>query len=219
MSASLRGLRPAGELLRPRFAPSDLRRVSQPLRPPIRSAASSPRSTTSGSSTATAPRSRPRARRRRTRRRPRAGGRRRRRGRASAPRTRRRPGWRAAGPRPGERPTMRAISSKGTAEHVVQDERQPLGRRRACRARPAAPGRPSPPAPPRAPGRPPSGADDRVGHVRVQRLLAPRAARAQHVQAHPRDDRGQPAAQVLDVARRPRGSAAARPPAPRRRPR
>ena len=43
-------------------------------------------------------------------------------------------------------------------------------------------------------------AHDRVGHVRVQRLLAPRAARAQHVQAHPGDDRRQPTAQVLDAA-------------------
>ena len=42
---------------------------------------------------------------------------------------------------------------------------------------------------------------DRVGHVRDLRLLAPRLARAQHVQAHPRDDRRQPSPQVLDLAR------------------
>jgi hypothetical protein len=36
--------------------------------------------------------------------------------------------------------------------------------------------------------------DDRVGQALVQRLLAPRFARAQHVQAHARDDGGQPAA-------------------------
>ena len=41
---------------------------------------------------------------------------------------------------------------------------------------------------------------DRVGHVRAERVLAPRLARAQHVEAHPRDDRRQPAAEVLDVA-------------------
>jgi hypothetical protein len=45
-------------------------------------------------------------------------------------------------------------------------------------------------------------ADDRVGqvHGRVQRLLAPLPARAQHVQAHPRDHPGQPAAEVVDAA-------------------
>ena len=42
-------------------------------------------------------------------------------------------------------------------------------------------------------------AQDRLGHVRAEGLLAPRRARAQHVEAHPRDDRGQPSAQVLDA--------------------
>lgn len=41
---------------------------------------------------------------------------------------------------------------------------------------------------------------DRVGHVRRNGLLAPRPARAQHVQTDPRDDRRQPSAQVLDTA-------------------
>jgi len=40
-----------------------------------------------------------------------------------------------------------------------------------------------------------------LGHGRFQRLLAPRVARAQHVEADPRDHRGQPSAQVLDAAR------------------
>ncbi len=39
------------------------------------------------------------------------------------------------------------------------------------------------------------------GPARVQRRLAPRLARAQQVEAHPRDDRRQPAAQVLDPGR------------------
>ena len=42
-------------------------------------------------------------------------------------------------------------------------------------------------------------ADDRIGHVRVQRLLASHLTRPQHVQAHPRDDGRQPSAQVLDI--------------------
>jgi hypothetical protein len=44
-------------------------------------------------------------------------------------------------------------------------------------------------------------AHDRIGHVRAQGMLAPRLARAQHVQAHSRDDRRQRSAQVLDAAR------------------
>ena len=43
--------------------------------------------------------------------------------------------------------------------------------------------------------------DDRVGHVHAERLLPPRGARAQHVQRHTRDDRGQPPAQVFHLAR------------------
>ena len=44
-------------------------------------------------------------------------------------------------------------------------------------------------------------AHDRVGYMHAQGLLAPRVARAQQVKAHPRDDRRQPSAQVLDAAR------------------
>ena len=44
-------------------------------------------------------------------------------------------------------------------------------------------------------------------------------ARPQHVQAHRRDDRGEPAAEVLDAVGARRGSGGSRPPAPRRRPR
>jgi hypothetical protein len=40
--------------------------------------------------------------------------------------------------------------------------------------------------------------DDRVGKVRVQQVLAPRGARAQHVEADARHDGGQPAGEVLD---------------------
>ena len=45
------------------------------------------------------------------------------------------------------------------------------------------------------------GIDDRVGHAHVERLLAPRPARAEHVQRDAGDDRRQPGAEVLDVAR------------------
>lgn len=39
-----------------------------------------------------------------------------------------------------------------------------------------------------------------VGHVHGQRLFAPRLARAQHIEAHPRYHRRQPSAQVLNLA-------------------
>jgi hypothetical protein len=42
-------------------------------------------------------------------------------------------------------------------------------------------------------------ADDGVGHADLERVLAAAAARAQHVQADAGDDRGEPAAQVVDV--------------------
>jgi hypothetical protein len=42
---------------------------------------------------------------------------------------------------------------------------------------------------------------DRLGQVRGHGLLASRRARTQHVQAHACDDRRQPSAEVLDVAR------------------
>jgi hypothetical protein len=44
-------------------------------------------------------------------------------------------------------------------------------------------------------------ADDGVGEVQREGLLAPGVARPQHVQAHAGDDRGQPSAEVLDSAR------------------
>jgi hypothetical protein len=44
------------------------------------------------------------------------------------------------------------------------------------------------------------GVDDRVGHVHVERLLAPRSTRAEHVQRHACDDRCQPGAGVFDLA-------------------
>ena len=40
---------------------------------------------------------------------------------------------------------------------------------------------------------------DRLRRVRGERLLAPRLARPQHVEAHARDDRGQPSAKVVDA--------------------
>ena len=111
---------------------------------------------------------------------------------------------RAAGELP--RRLRRAIDEAGDlverhGEHVVQHERQPLGRCERLEHHEQ-----------RQPHRvgqqrlvlglgPVVAADDRVGHADVQRLLAPRPARAQHVEAHPRDDRRQPRAQVLDFAR------------------
>ena len=62
--------------------------------------------------------------------------------------------------------------------------------------------------------------DQRVGEAHVlQRRLALGAARAQHVQRHARDDRRQPAAEVLDLVGVGAVAGAATPPARRRRPR
>jgi hypothetical protein len=44
-------------------------------------------------------------------------------------------------------------------------------------------------------------ADDGVGDVHIQGLLASSPSRAQHVQAHARDDRRQPSTEVLDLVR------------------
>ena len=41
------------------------------------------------------------------------------------------------------------------------------------------------------------GIDDRIGNLHAERYLPTRGARAQHVQRHARDDRGQPTAQVF----------------------
>ncbi len=43
-------------------------------------------------------------------------------------------------------------------------------------------------------------ADEGVGQVHPQGFLAPQVARAQHVQAHPGDDRRQPSAEVVHLA-------------------
>ena len=93
---------------------------------------------------------------------------------ACSPWTRRRArlaSWRAAS---GERSTIGAISSKGTREHVVQHEREPLGRAAASRARRAAPARPSRRAAPRARGR--CRRRDRRSGRAVRRRAAPRGA-------------------------------------------
>ena len=47
---------------------------------------------------------------------------------------------------------------------------------------------------------PVGGVDDRVGNVHVERLLASRPARAEHVQRDACDDGSQPGAEVLDLA-------------------
>ena len=71
----------------------------------------------------------------------------------------------------------------------------------ACRARPAGPGRPSPRAPPRPPGHPPPGPGRRLaaaGHCPPTGSSS--TAGPEHVERHPGDDRGQPAAQVPHLA-------------------
>ena len=110
--------------------------------------------------------------------------------------------------------------SRRTARRTCRAARTPAARRAAAsRARPAAPGRPSRRAAPRARGRRRRAGRRRVGHVRLQRLLGAGAARAQHVEADPGDDRRQPAAEVLDLVGVGAAAAAATPPARRRRPR
>jgi hypothetical protein len=84
-------------------------------------------------------------------------------------------------------------------EQVVQDERQPFGR-----------GQPLQHDQQRQPDRVRGQrlvlgvglvvvADDRVGHAHVQRLFSPGRPRAEHVQADPPGDRGQPRRQVDHV--------------------
>ena len=103
-------------------------------------------------------------------------------------------GWRAGGRRPGS--DRRSARSGRTAPRTCRAGRTRAARPgRASRARPAARARPSRPAAPAARARRRtigSGTRD------AQRLLAPRVARAQHVERDPRDDGRQPAAEVLD---------------------
>ena len=118
-----------------------------------------------------------------------------------APWTRRRARLASCRAASGERSTIGAISSKGTAnmscstnasrsagverlQHDEQREPDRVGQQRLVLGVGAV-----------------GAVDDRLGHVDAQRLLAPRVARAQHVQADARDDGRQPAAEVLDVAR------------------
>src|SRR2546427_482911 len=92
---------------------------------------------------------------------------------------------------------------EGQVEHVVQHERDPLGGSQRLEYHEQ-----------RETDRlgqervvlgvdPGVAARDRLGRVRapLQRLLGPRRARAQHVEAQPRDDRRQPSPEVLDSAR------------------
>ena len=88
---------------------------------------------------------------------------------------------------------------EGHGEHVMQDEREPLGGSQSVEYHEQ--GEPDRVGEQRLMLGVGSvlGADDRVGHVRAERLLGPRFARLQGRQAHPGDDRGQPPAQVLDA--------------------
>ena len=97
---------------------------------------------------------------------------------------------------------QRADLVEGHGEHVVQDEGEPLGGRE--RLEHDQQGEPDRVGEQRLVlGVDGVGAvDQRVGDAHLlQRRLAPRRARAQHVQRHARDDRRQPAAEVLDLVR------------------
>ena len=143
-----------------------------------------------------APRSRPRAQRRGTRPRPRAAARGRRRRSGAAPRTRRRARLASCRAAVG-----RAVDDLGDlverhAEHVVQHEGEPLGRRQRLEHDEQ-----------READRVGEqrlllgvglvvDAHDRLGQPAADVVLAPRAPRAQHVEAHAPDDRREPAAEV-----------------------
>ena len=94
---------------------------------------------------------------------------------------------------------------EGHAEHVVQDERHPLGRRQGFQH--DVQGDPHVVGDHRlalgVPGTGTTGAredDDGVRDVGVEERLGAQRARPQHVQGDPGHDGGQPAAEVLDVA-------------------
>jgi NADH-quinone oxidoreductase subunit B len=117
----------------------------------------------------------------------------------SAPRTRRRARLASCLAVAGYAPPWGDLV-EGQVEHVVQDERQPLGRSQRFEHHLQ-----------RQPdrvgqqrlilgARPVRTADDRVGHVHAEGLLAPRVARTQRVQADPGDDRGQPGPEIIDAA-------------------
>jgi len=107
----------------------------------------------------------------------------------------------AAGELPGRRrgpPDDGCDVVEGYGEHVVQHEREPLGGSERVQhheqREPDGVGQQR-----RMLGiRTVRAADDRLGQA--QRFLTPGPARAQHVQAHPADDRRQPPAEVLDTA-------------------
>jgi hypothetical protein len=89
---------------------------------------------------------------------------------------------------------------EGQVEHIVQDERDPLGRRERLKHHQQREtdrvrhlnfllGIESALAP-----------HDRFRHVGAHGILAARLAPAQHIEAHARDDRGQPSAEIADLA-------------------
>jgi hypothetical protein len=86
-------------------------------------------------------------------------------------------------------------------EHVVQNEREPLGGiqqiehdQQGQADRVSQNGR--------VLGVDPLGAaDNRVGNIHAHDVDGPRPARPEHVQTHPRHDRRQPATEVADAAR------------------
>ena len=130
------------------------------------------------------------------------------------------PGWRAAGSRPACGPTIGAISSKGTREHVVQHEREPLGGRQRLehdqQRQPDGVGE----------HRLLLGVDRRRGRSRSGPARAPssgssrRVLRERSMLRQTRGgDRRQPAAEVLDVVGVGAAEPRARSPARRRRPR
>ena len=163
----------------------------------------SARSTTSGSSTRQSRRSRRRAPRRGTRRRPRAGGR----GRRPAS-ARRRPD--AAARPAGQLPRRRRASGRPSARSPRTGRSNMSCSTKASRSAGVSVSSTTSRASPTesASSASCSGSSRRRRGRRsgregatTERFLAPHAARAQHVQADPRDDGGQPAAEVLDLVR------------------
>ena len=104
-------------------------------------------------------------------------------------------------PRRGRGPAdYRGDLLEGQVEHVVEHERQPLRRRQSLEHDKE--GQSDRVREQRFPFRivVALAAHYRVRHAETRRLLRTPLSRLQHVQAHPRDDRGQPAAEILDAA-------------------
>ena len=118
----------------------------------------------------------------------------------SAPRTRRRARLASCLAVAGERPTIGAISSKGRSNMSCRtNASRSAGARVSSTTCSASPTESASSA--SSSGLVPSARlTTGSGTCTPDGLLTPRVARTQHVQAHPGDDRGQPAAEVIDAA-------------------